>query len=428
MIKGEAIMRKKYYYEFLGPLVLVLVVLVSMFMAQAVVLAQSSSHADYYFYIYGQHTCPHCKAMHRFLEENYGREHVVFCDLLLHRMCSENYGKLVSMGFPGVVPITFIVYNGTVSAVIVGKVEDRQFINELLHVNKDNTVPVYASKRYIGTLMLDNGHKEFIQRFLSYIPGQATITTTATTTTTKISTVTQPVTTATTTATTITNGGTVVINQTGNMFSVIPALIVLSLLDSINPCTIILYITFVLSFIAGGKTGIWPGIIFIAVVVAGYYLLGLGLYYVTTFVPTTIIIGLVALMSIYNIVSLATEKSEKKYKCEWCEKASILNRIASNPYILAVLLALFSVVVLLPCSSGPLLVFVSMIRNTPLTVSMVLLALYCIIFASPFMIILVTTVYLRKTHLSKWIIENSDLVKFVTSIAMLLIVLVLVLS
>lgn len=419
-------MRNKYYYEFLALPVLV-VVLVLMFMAQTSVLAQISDHVDYYFYIYGQHTCSHCKAMHRFLEENYGREHVVFCDLLVHRMCSERYGELVSMGFPSAVPITFIVYNGTVSAVIVGEVEDRQFINGLLHVNKDNIVPVYASTRYVGTLMLENGHREFIQRFLSYMPGQATITATTTTTTTKISTVTQPVTTTPTTATTITNSGTVVIIQTGNIFSVIPALIVLSLLDSINPCTIVLYITFVLSFIAGGKTGIWPGIVFIAVVVAGYYLLGLGLYYVTTFVPTTIIIGLVALMSIYNIVSLAAEKSEKRFKCEWCEKISFLNRIASNPYILAVLLALFSVVVLLPCSSGPLLVFVSMIRNTPLTVSMVLLAFYCIIFALPFVIILVTTVYLRKTHLSKWIIENSDLVKLVTSIAMLLIVLVLVL-
>lgn len=414
-------MRNKYHFAFLA--LISAVFLISIFTAQINVLAQNSDQVDYYFYMYGHHTCPHCRAMHEFLVENYGREHVIFCDISEDKTCSEKFGELVSMGFPAAVPITFVTYNNTISAVILGEAEDKQFIDGLLHVNKDNIVPIYVGTQYGGMLTLENGHEEFIQKFLSYIPGQATATTTTTTSTTTITTTTQLPTTTTTTG-----GGTVVINRTSDIFSIIPALIVLSLIDSVNPCTIILYITFVLSFIASGKTGIWPGIIFIVIVMAGYYLLGLGLYYVAAFIPTIVITGLVALMSIYNIVSLAVKKSEKGFKCEWCEKLSFLNKVVSSPYILAILLGLFSVAVLLPCSSGPLLVFVSMIRNMQLIIAAVLLAFYCIIFVLPLVIILVATVYLKKTYLSKWIIENSDLIKFVTSIVMLLIVLVLVLS
>ncbi len=419
-------MRNKREHVFLTLVSAVFLLLI--FMTQVIIFAQNNGQANYYFYIYGEHECPHCGAMFRFLVKTYGREHVIFCDISGDKTCMDKFSTLVSMGFPAAVPLTFIVYNGTISAVILGEAEDKQFIDGLLHLNMKNTVPIYAGTQYGGVMTLTNGHEEFIRKFLSYIPGHATSTTTSATVTTTQSSITTTKTSSITTTTTTSNGGIVVINQTGNIYSIIPALVVLSLIDSVNPCTIILYITFVLSFIASGRTGIWPGVIFILIVMTGYYLLGMGLYYVAAFIPPMVIVGLVALMSIYNIISLAVKKSEKSFKCEWCEKLSFLNRLVSSPYILAVLLGLFSVVVLLPCSSGPLLVFVSMIRNMQLIIASILLVFYCIIFVLPLMIILVTMVYLKKTYLSKWIIENSDLIKFVTSIAMLLIVLVLVSS
>ena len=368
----------------------------------------SDDDDNYYFYMYGSPYCPHCKALVEFLNKTYGPEHIYFCDVSNNDTCRLLFTEFVEIGMTEGVPTTFVVYDNTVSAVVVGEYRSKEFFDKLLRVNTDNKIPVYgagaAGVRVYGYLVIEGSHEDFIAKYLCMKPYCK-----------------NPI------NATITIRFEPYREVSYSIIEVLPALLVLGLLDSINPCTLTLYFSFVASCLAGKKS-IGPPILFIIVIYAGYLLLGYALLLISSIIPPQVFIGLALVMGIYTVIKAGRSKMPS-FKCEWCEKLGIINRVMSSKYLLALVLSLFSVFVLLPCTAGPLAAFVGILHGYPWYIRLPSLLLYNIVFIIPLLLIFIGTYYLGKERrIAEWLKNNSDAVEFLVGFLLILIALVLLLS
>ncbi|GEM_PF-2401034 len=368
---------------------------------------ESKENVIFYFYIYGDHECPHCNAMKDFLTKTYGSEHVFFCDLRSNKTCVDKLGKLYSLThqeFLLYVPQTYIVYNCTVSALVIGEAEDKAFLESLFKTNTGNKIPVYMGEEHIANIVVKD-QREFLREYVNY--NNICFRTISTTTTT--------------TTTTPSNNSGIEVIKNYSLTQVLPSLIFLALIDSVNPCTITLYFSFLLTLLSAKRKIIGPAITFLIVIFIGYYMIAFGFKLLSQFIPSTILLVIAIVVGLYNIIDAGRNYS-KGIKCTWCEKIGVFDKVLKSPYIAALTLSLISVTVLLPCTSGPLLVFITMIKDYPLYLTLPLLIIYNIIFISPLLIIFIASYMLGKQEkIANYIMNHAQVIEFIAGILIILI-------
>ncbi|RLG89897.1 MAG: hypothetical protein DRO16_03220 [Thermoprotei archaeon] len=364
---------------------------------------ESDENVIFYFYIYGDHECPHCRAMKDFLTKTYGSEHVFFCDLRSNKTCVDRLGKLYSLThqeFLLYVPQTYIVYNCTVSALVIGEARDKAFLESLFRTNTDNKIPVYMGEEHIANIVVKD-QKEFLREYVNY--NNICFRNISTTTTTP------------------SNNSVIEVIKNYSLTQVLPSLIFLALIDSVNPCTITLYFSYLLTLLSAKKKIIGPAIVFLIVIFIGYYMIAFGFKLLSQFIPSTILLGIAIVVGLYNIIDAGRNYS-KGIKCTWCEKIGVFDKVLKSPYIAALTLSLISVTVLLPCTSGPLLVFITMIKDYPLYLTLPLLVIYNIIFISPLLIIFIASYMLGKQEkIANYLMNHAQVIEFIAGILIILI-------
>ncbi|MET1160518.1 MAG: hypothetical protein ABWW65_06105 [Thermoprotei archaeon] len=388
------------------------------------IAVDTQPNAEYYFYIYGTHTCPHCRAMESFLTNVYGDEHVFFCEVQGNTACNSKFLELASVGLPAAVPQTFIVYNCTVSALVIGEYRDKTVFDKLLQVNNNTLIPVYVpgytKLELYGYLKLENGnHLDFINYYLNtskYCVIEGIITKPL------VKFVEREELESVENATAVSPGSTGLVSI---LVSILPALLVLALLDSVNPCTITMYFTFTVSCISSSRKSWGPPVLFMAIIYIGYLLLALGLLYIASYIPKQVFALLALVIGIYTILS-SGKAHTPEFKCTWCEKMGRVSSFLSSKYVLAGFLALFSVVFLLPCTAGPLLLFIAVLRDYPNNIYIPALLLYNAIFILP-LILVFTMIYFmgREKRIANWLKKHSDVLEFLVGFLLVLIALVI---
>ena len=352
--------------------------LLAVLISTIILASGASSTPLYYFYIYGENTCPHCIAMHEFLSKTYGEEHVVFCNILPETMNNPCFRKLEDFSNTGLVlgvPFIIVVYNDTASAIVIGEYENKTFFDSLLHTNPSNKIPVYTGGMIIGYINASRlGQHGFVSYYAPYHPLGTPTVCPATISSSNASIVWSPT-------------GAAGRAATIGLPELLGLMVFLALLDSVNPCTLTIYGLFLLGELSMKKRVLGPGLLFIAVVYAGYLVIGLGLFYLSMYIPQKILGLLAIILGAYNIFDVV--RGGEEYKCRVCGKISGLGKAMGNPYVMALVLSLISVSVLLPCTSGPLVAFIAVLKTSMPRLAYLLLPIYVAIFSLPLIIMYV---------------------------------------
>ena len=198
---------------------------------------------NYIIYVYGDIHCPHCAALKEFIVENYGREHLYFCDIGVNRTCTLKFYNIVqAFGIQPGIPLSAVIVDGKATGVVFGELPVKSVWDKLIQpADLDSHIPIYAMTSN-GTPAII-GYIEVSQEALAYLfihgelpPTNTTTTTTTTTmanttqtawaTTTSTSTTTQtattsaPTTTAMSSTTSTTSGTTVPTAKTNTLTTV----------------------------------------------------------------------------------------------------------------------------------------------------------------------------------------------------------------
>ncbi|WP_297506677.1 cytochrome c biogenesis CcdA family protein [Thermococcus sp.] len=167
----------------------------------------------------------------------------------------------------------------------------------------------------------------------------------------------------------------------------IPQFFALSMSDSVNPCTFVIYTMLLIALsvrdVSRGRLYL-IGSAFIVAVYLSYYLLGVGLLYLGQYIPLWGAGALAIAFGAYTIVTGLMEKSRIGGKKE------IRRRIfsAEATFIGSFVLGIVVSTTLLPCSAGSYLVYATIIAHGSREMAFLLLGLYNVIFVLPLVVIL----------------------------------------
>jgi len=182
----------------------------------------------------------------------------------------------------------------------------------------------------------------------------------------------------------------------------------LALSDAVNPCAVFIYTTLLIAATlasAGRKRlPIATGTAFVLAVYLGYLAIGLGLMTFLRYVPTWIL-GFVAIaFGLWVIVSDLVGRSRI------VARESLLDMIsrAATSTFFSFLLGLLVTFTLLPCSSGPYVVFAGIASRYDTPIAVALLAMYNLVFVTPLLAVMVLVVAgLRYRSVQRFIIEHK---------------------
>ncbi|AMQ19267.1 electron transporter [Thermococcus peptonophilus] len=169
----------------------------------------------------------------------------------------------------------------------------------------------------------------------------------------------------------------------------IPQFYALSMSDSINPCTFVIYTMLLIALSVRNvekKQLYIVGSAFILAVYISYYLLGVGLLYLGQYIPLWFAGFLAIAFGVYTIVTGIMEKSRI------ADKKGIRRKMFSTEatFLSSFFLGVVVSTTLLPCSAGSYLVYATIISHGSRALAFLLLALYNIIFVLPLVLILLT--------------------------------------
>ncbi|WP_456321114.1 cytochrome c biogenesis protein CcdA [Palaeococcus sp. (in: euryarchaeotes)] len=160
----------------------------------------------------------------------------------------------------------------------------------------------------------------------------------------------------------------------------------LSLSDSINPCTFVIYtmLLIALSVKEVSKRRIYAvGLAFVAAIYISYYVLGVGLVVFSTSIPTWVAGILAIIFGLYTMITGYMERSRIAGKKEARRKIFSKDATIIGAFTLGIIVSF----TLLPCSAGSYLIYAILISKVGGLVY-VLLALYNLLFILPLIIIL----------------------------------------
>ncbi len=330
-----------------GGLLLVVLGVVSLLLLSVIncLVTEAGSGGSYVLYVMGDPRCHACASLKSFLDKVDLKYY--FCSLL-NKTCSDRYyWFLRKFNIPPYIPLTFVIANSSIKAVVIGSVNDEGFWLRLINSCVEGNVPLYEGTKLSKYLNVTPKEllKEIAPQYLSSGNGAC---------------------------------------KAPPLPLTLSALVGLALSDSVNPCATYIYVV-LLTSVALTEVGRRRRVLavasaFIAAVFTGYYLLGLGIMSLFKYIPTAVL-GFVAIAyGLFVIFRAIRERS----KCVAPSKgvSSVLEK-AKASIVFAVILGLIVTFTLLPCSSGPYLVFAGVISKYPLTTSLALLGLYNLIFVLP---------------------------------------------
>ncbi|MCX8186555.1 MAG: hypothetical protein N3G48_05555 [Sulfolobales archaeon] len=312
---------------------------------------------NYLLYIYGSEGCPHCSALKNYFNSWYGSTNFYFCSFELNSSCAERLIKFCSdLGISPSIPLTFVVVDGSIRAVVFGEVGNKSFWDALLKIPESTDVPLYLGSQLGGYIRVTNLSKfsEFmVPEYYGLRPGGDSV-------------------------------------PALPLPQALALLTTLALSDAVNPCVIFIYILLLvaatLAFGRGGKTFL-IGLSFILAVFLGYYVLGIGLMTVVRGLPKEFLSVIAIGFGIWVIVSSIMGKSRI------LAKDSVLGLIgrASSSTTSSFALGLLLTFTLLPCSAGPYVVFAGVASKYGAPLQYLLLAIYNLIFISPLLLVFAVT-------------------------------------
>jgi len=138
----------------------------------------ASSSTLVHFYVFGPSSCPFTNplGMAKFLESVYGENTVTFYNTEVNSTYRSILSNLPEIREVNLTPVTFMIYNNTVSAIFLGEIRNKALVENFLWANRDSKIPVFKSKNgydyeFVGFLVIENGtHQDFI----NYITGKTT--------------------------------------------------------------------------------------------------------------------------------------------------------------------------------------------------------------------------------------------------------------
>lgn len=177
----------------------------------------------------------------------------------------------------------------------------------------------------------------------------------------------------------------------------IPLVVGAALVDSINPCAFAVLIILLssMTIIKRDKTALKGGLLFAFGIFLSYFLMGLGIYKALASFQLSLTllkaVGVLALiLGVWNLVDFAAYNKHIhpiEVPMSWRPKMKSIIRKATSPlgaFIIGMLISLF----LVPCTSGPYLVIISMLSQKVTFVPAVFyLLLHNLIFVTPMVII-----------------------------------------
>ena len=342
--------------------IIVIAVLAAISSPLASAAQQKTCMSKILFYEYGTSKCPHCSAMHVFLEKNYPGSHY-FCDIATNRICVKYFVHyLNATGLPGLVPQVIVVKNASyVVAIVIGEIENKTFFDSLSRLEPSTRIPIYEGGSLVGYIVLNtmSDHKRLIR--LLYLPGC-----------TCLECQTQP---------------TESVNETGSPTNHVA--LIQAFYDGFNPCVIIVYVMLLTSL--SRKKRFLLGLYFIAGIITGYSILGLVFSYgMHLHFPREIVAPLVAGFGLLVVLSTFRE-----------ETYSAVGRLEPRPaygFPVGLLVSL----TLLPCSMRPYTMYLASIRGTGASIILRIL-IYNSIFIVPLLSVLAifTLVDMRKYR--RWV-------------------------
>jgi len=350
-----------------------------------------------YLFVYGSSGCKACIPFKEFLSRNYANI-TIFCDLATNSSCRLRFFELISnYEVPPEIPMTFVVSKEGIVAIIVGDVQDEAFWDKLIASTPTSamSIPIYGgSYRIIKYLNLSN-QVEFIAKYMPEITHIMTIS--------------------------VPQSVTPEIPMSGPQL--LAAVVTLALLDSVNPCCIYIYVTLLIaaatyslrSLANSKKVMLASGAPFIASVYAGYYLLGVGLTKVFTYVPLKVF-GVVAIaFGAWVILSSSSERVLGK------EKILRLIPRAKTSALISAILGFCVTYAILPCSAGPYVVFTGLISKTSFTSALMWLGIYNLIFIIPLIAVLVAALKLAEvSRIREIIIKYNNYISVAMGAALII--------
>ena len=361
-------------------------------LASLMILALGSTScfaSNYVLYILGDPSCPACTHLKEFLD-SHGLNYV-FCPIYGNETCTKaSLILLKKYGLPPYIPTTLVISDGYVKAVVIGAVADKTFWLNLAFNPPHDYVPVFMGKEL--SIKLNVSPKQLLKELL---PNLAPSTTT-----------------------------TAIPKQSTIAPILLATLVSLALSDAVNPCATYIYILLLtasaLVAVRSGRKFVIVGTsaAFISAVFIGYYLLGIGLLRVMGYVPTWVLALIAIGFGLWVIISGLRRTSRV------IAKASMLNLIrkAKASIAMSAVLGFIVTFTLLPCSSGPYVVFTGLLSRYPLTTSLALLALYNLIFVTPLIIItaLISSIA-RVKRVQEFIVSHDRELSVIAGILLVLI-------
>ncbi len=141
---------------------------------------------NYVIYVYGDIHCPHCAALKEFIIENYGRDHLYFCDIGANRTCTLKFYNIVqAFGIQPGIPLSAVIVDGKATGVVFGELPVKSVWDKLIQpADLDSHIPIYAMSPNGTPAVI--GYIEVSQETLAYlfIHGELPSTNTTSTTTT----------------------------------------------------------------------------------------------------------------------------------------------------------------------------------------------------------------------------------------------------
>jgi len=371
---------------------------------QPIAIHASALNAE--FYMYGMSTCPHCRALHELLVKTFGSSSVYFCGINHCEYCRRRLLELYKIiGMEPVVPLTVVVCNGCVKAIVIGEVDDVGFWRSIVSSNHSSyRVPVYAGTSLFEYLVFNDSRdlREFtisVAPQLFSAPSNMSV---------KFSGY----------VIRVSHGGSKVSGTAiGSVAAILPTMVLLALSDSVNPCALYLYVVLLLaaalSAYAGGsrikvRNVLIVGLSFVVAIYVGYVSIGFGLLKALSYVPmySKIAAAIAIGFGGWTIATGVARKSRvagKGFVLSWVPRAA---SSAAASFALGLLVTF----TLLPCSAGPYVLFVSLVlKELGSAYFAPLVLLYNLVFVSPMLAILGAVTSVSKLEsVQRFIISNGD--------------------
>ena len=329
----------------------VLIVIITLLLTSAMSVSRPQK---VHFYIFGLSGCPKCVKLKSYLDKEYGKV-VTFYDITTKSKYQKAYLKICELLFVGLqykpIPLTGVVVNGKLKLIIVGYCELERLKALLTKLPSSGILVADSEER---TIVNEELIVKLSQLFISL--------------------------------------KTTLKGEEEAIVDVLPVVVSCALIDSVNPCTFLVFtaLLLIVFHLAGKGRMKAVGIAFILAIYLTYLLMGLNLirvieaYSIAKHVVT--VLGLVlGFCTIINTI----RREEGGLLPEFIRFriARIIERAVTVP--LAFLAGVIVSISLLPCSAGPYLIALAYVSKLEFMRMLLLLLTYNAIFVVPLVLILV---------------------------------------